>query len=99
MCSSGYGAAGNCSKGLNQPDPYDYAGDFVTFTVKDGDDGTVNFIGGLATGQSTYFSLEEAPQAITVGPTTPAVPEPASLGLITGSGLLLSGLLRWRKKS
>lgn len=102
MCSPGYGAAGNCSLGLNQGDPYDYAGDFVTFSVTDSDNGVVNFVGGLAPGASTYFSLEEAPQQITVGPPSPGpsgVPEPATVGLMTASGFLLYGLSRLRRNS
>ena len=99
MCSSSYGAAGNCSKGLNQGDPYDYAGDFVTYSITNADAGSVNFVGGLGSGQSTYFSLEEPPTVnLTVGPPTPNAPEPATLGLMTGSGFLLLGFSRLRKK-
>ncbi len=98
MCSSNYGAAGNCSKGLNQGDPYDYAGDFVTFTVTDNDNGVVNFIGGLSSGKSTYFSLEEAPTlGIVVGPPSPSSPEPATFGLMIGGGCLFYGLARRRR--
>ena len=100
ICSSAYGVAGNCSKGLQVGDPYDYAGDFVTFTVTDYDNGFVNFVGGLAPGQSSYFSLEEAPGVIAVGAPSPvaASPEPASMSLLGGSSLLLFGLARLKGK-
>jgi hypothetical protein len=83
MCSASFGAAGNCSQGLGQGDPYDYAGDLVTFTITDANDGRVNFVGGLAPGASAYFSLEENLTAsdITAGPTT--APEPASYYLLS----------------
>jgi hypothetical protein len=94
MCSSGFGAAGNCSRGLNQGDPYDYAGDFVTFNVTDTSHGVVNFIGGLAPGASTYFSLEESLSATDITPGTPnpgpgpsSVPEPSTYWTM-GAGLL-----------
>lgn len=92
ICSPGYGAAGNCTKGLDQGDPYDYTGDLVTFNVTDVSHGTVNFLGGLAPGASTYFSLEEDLSAtdITPGPPTTgpgpgpgtATPEPATYSLL-----------------
>lgn len=102
MCAPSYGAAGNCKMGLTTTDPYDYAGDFVTFTVTDNSTGFVNFIGGLQPGASTFFSLEEAPQAIVVGPPSPGptgTPEPATVGLMTSSGALLYGLSRLRKRA
>lgn len=99
MCSSGFGASGNCSQGLNQGDPYDYTGDFVTFSITDPDNGVVNFAGGLAPGASSYFSLEGIPTTdITVGPPTSGAPEPASYGLMGASGLLLLGFTRLRRQ-
>jgi hypothetical protein len=57
-------------------DPGDYYGPNTTFTITDANTGRVNFTTPLATGGSTYFSLEGVPSAnliITVGPpvTTP----------------------------
>jgi hypothetical protein len=41
--------------------PTSYEGPNTSFSVVDGNNGTVNFTGGLAPGASTYFSLEEPP--------------------------------------
>lgn len=100
MCSPGYGAAGNCKLGLRTPDPYGYTGDFVTFSITNLNGGVVNFVGGLAPGASTYFSLEEPPTVnIVVGPPGPSgVPEPATAGLLAGSGLLLYCFSQLRRK-
>lgn len=105
MCSSSFGVPGNCAKGLNQGDPYDYSGDFVTFSVADQSNGTVKFISGLAPGASTYFSLEDDLSAadITPGPPTmggggSAVPEPSTYALL-GTGLAGCALLFRRKRA
>ncbi len=98
MCS--FGAAGNCSMGISTTDPYDYTGDFVTFSITDVNTGVVNFVGGLAPGASTFFSLEGLPTAnIVVGPPTSGTPEPATYGLMGMSGLLLLGLSRFRRRA
>lgn len=104
MCSGGFGVAGNCSQGLSQGDPYDYAGDLVTFTVTDTSHGTVNFLGGLAPGASSYFSLEESLSASDITPGTPtpgtgpsSVPEPATYWLM-GAGLLGCAFLARRRQ-
>lgn len=88
----------------NPADATGYAGPGVTFSNISADEtfGQVNF--DLASGASTYFSLESSPSSINGG-TGPvvggggggtAVPEPASLAII-GSGLL--GLLLSRRKA
>lgn len=111
MCFASPSPTGNCSNSaaLNQsnPDPYDYGGDFVTFSNIDSttqNSGTVNFTGGLAPGASAYFSLENDLSAsdITSGPpsTTPgsSVPEPSTYGLMA-SGIAACGLWLKRRRS
>jgi hypothetical protein len=72
----------------------DSDGQLNTFTIADGDHGTVNFGTGLATGGSAFFSLEGPPTAI-----TGVAPEPASL-LLMGTGLMgLVSRMRRRRKS
>lgn len=106
MCSSGFGAPANCSLGLNQGDPYDYTGDLVTFSISGLNNGIVGFTGGLAPGASAYFSLEGVPGAgLSVGspvagqPSNAEAPEPATYGLVLGTGLLLVGLLQFRRRA
>ena len=70
-----------------------YEGPGVTFSNNTGASLTVNFTGGLADGNSLWFSLEGSPNNLTGGggiggPT----PEPTSL-LLLGTGLLGLGLL------
>ncbi|HKK13880.1 MAG TPA: PEP-CTERM sorting domain-containing protein [Gammaproteobacteria bacterium] len=83
-----------------------YEGPSTYFTVTDANNGTVNFIGGLGSQQSTYFSLEESPSTIcpnnecvglvTGGGTTPSsVPEPGTVFLF-GAGLAGLGYVRKR---
>jgi hypothetical protein len=55
--------------------------------------GTVNFVGGLANGASTYFSLEESLTASTI---TNGVPEPATWGMMI-LGFISIGLMGYRR--
>jgi len=76
--------------------PFDfttYAGPTTWFSGYNslGNYGTVNFTGGLLSGGSTYFSLENLP----TGGTPSTIPEPGSIFLL-GSGLTGLGALRRR---
>lgn len=58
-------------------DPNGYGGPLASFTNNLGSTLTVNFAGGLAPGQTTWFALEEAPTLAQLG-----VPEPTSWALM-----------------
>ncbi len=74
-----YGAVEN----VGNPDATGYGGPngyFTNITTVGGvESGTVNFLGGIASGGTDYFSLEEPLTAASIGGT---VPEPASWALM-----------------
>jgi hypothetical protein len=88
-----FGAPGNAS------DTTGYGGPLSFFTgiSPDQTKGTVNFLGGIAPGGFTYFSLEESFQQgqITGTPGGAATPEPSTLILLgTGAAGLITSMRR-----
>ena len=90
---------------VGNPDTTGYGGPDAYYTNITGsyytepETGTVNFAnGGIPTGGSDYFSLEE-PITLENAPTVTAAPEPASLALL-GVGLFGAGFARrFRRKA
>jgi hypothetical protein len=93
ICTFTFVGSSYCSGTYYKTDPGDYAGPTNTFTVTNGNSGTVNFSPGIAPGGGTaYFSLEGVPTVslgVTVG-TGPGSPVPA---LSTWGLVLLTVLL------
>jgi hypothetical protein len=92
----GFDGDGACSAiGCTSPDPNGYGGPGVTFTILDTDHGIVNFAGGIAPGQTAWFSLEEAVSLNTI---VVGVPEPSTWAMML-LGFVGLGFLAHRRKS
>jgi hypothetical protein len=83
----------------NAQDSSGYGGPDGYFTNIDAqlDGGTVNFIGGIASGREDYFSLEEAVSFSQLGAGPTGVPEPMTMSLF-GAALVGAAALRRRSK-
>ncbi len=77
-------------------DPSGYAPQGVTYTVTDFDDGTVNFLNGIANGATAWFSLEGPASLTSSSITYVSAPEPEMLALL-GLSLAALGFARKRK--
>jgi hypothetical protein len=80
--------------------PTGYEGPNTSFTVVDANSGTVNFLGGgIPTGGTAWFSLEEDLSAAGVPITIGAVPEPTTwMTMLLGFGAI-GGAVRFRRRS
>jgi len=78
--------------------PTGYEGPNTSFTITNKNSGVVHFTNGLTTGQSAYFSLEEAPNVVAAATVTNVspVPEPESYAMML-AGLGLFGFVARRK--
>lgn len=90
----GDGLCGYITCSWSHPTGYEGPITFFTNINSAGTSGTVNFVGGLAADASTYFSLEQSPQAIASGGgpggSANVTPEPGTVALM-GAGLLALG--------
>lgn len=88
------------SRPFNLNDTTGYGGPQTFFTnINPGKtSGTANFIGDLAPGSSTFFSLEEPLPigGVIVTPPVNAVPEPSSVAMVAIAGVSLLGY-KWRR--
>lgn len=78
-----------------------YEGPNTSFNIVDSNNGTVNFTGGLPSGSTAWFSLEE-PASLTnfsVTGVSTGTPEPSALVLLGSGFLSLFGLARRRLAS
>lgn len=83
--------------GSNSSDSTGYGGPQGYFTNNNTNSLTVNFVGGLAAGGSTYFSLEEPPTSGSGTLQITGVPEPMTAAIL-GSALLGLGIMRRRQR-
>lgn len=67
--------------------PTGYEGPHTSFTITNANAGLVNFLGGLGSGGTAWFSLEEPASLSGLSARVNTVPEPASL-LLLGTGLV-----------
>ena len=79
--------------------PTGYEGPNTSFSVVNNDSGTVFFTGGLPTGATAWFSLEEDLSTAGVPITIGAVPEPTTwMTMLLGFGAI-GGAVRFRRRS
>jgi hypothetical protein len=91
ISSPTYGAAGNAS------DTTGYGGPQTFFTNNLGASLTANFIGGIASGSTGYFSLESPPSAINL--TVSGAPEPAAWALMMAGVGAIGAALRIERRA
>ena len=97
--ADGFAGAGGITTDLSGLDGSGYGGPLVFFTGINGSNsmGTINIFGGLGTGASTFFSLEE-PANLTALPVI-TTPEPGTIGLVGGALAAVSALRRRKRKA